>query len=69
MSTPGSKEADRYLTELHWFLWSPRVPQYFVVQPWIVGFNGELRLGFSTRGKVIFARLWIDEQMRGEYVK
>jgi peptide/nickel transport system substrate-binding protein len=63
-----AKEADMRLTELHWFLWSPRVPQYFVVQPWIVGFNGELRLGFHTRGKVIFARLWIDEQMRGEYV-
>ena len=63
-----SMEADRYLTELHWFLWSPRVPQYFVMQPWIVGYNGELRLGFMDRGPVIFARLWIDEQLRDEYV-
>ncbi|MDE0449639.1 MAG: ABC transporter substrate-binding protein [Spirochaetaceae bacterium] len=63
-----SMEADRYLTELHWFLWSPRVPQYFVMQPWIVGYNGELRLGFMDRGPVIFARLWIDDQLRDEYV-
>ena len=31
------------LTELHWYLWSPRtVPITWFMQPWIVGFNGEL---------------------------
>ncbi len=62
-----AKEADLRLTELHWYLWSPRVPQYFVMQPWIVGYNGELRLGFMDWGPVIFARLWIDEQLYDQY--
>ena len=63
-----SKEADMRLTELHWYLWSPRIPQYFVLQPWIVGYNGEIVLGFMDWGPVFFARLWIDEQLRDEYV-
>jgi peptide/nickel transport system substrate-binding protein len=63
-----SKEADMRLTELHWYLWSPRIPQHFVLQPWIVGYNGEIVLGFMDWGPVFFARLWIDEQLRDQYV-
>ncbi len=63
-----SKEADMYLTELHWYLWSPRTTHWVVHQPWIVGFNGELSLGFNDTGAVIYARLWIDEQLRDQYV-
>ena len=63
-----SKEADMRLTELHWYLWSPRTVHYLVHQPWIVGFNGELSLGANDVGPVIYARLWIDEQLRGQYV-
>jgi ABC-type transport system substrate-binding protein len=63
-----AKEADMRLTELHWYLWSPRTVHYLVHQPWIVGFNGELSLGFNDTGAVIYARLWIDEQLRDQYV-
>ena len=63
-----AKEADMYLTELHWYLWSPRTVHYLVHQPWIVGFNGELSLGANDVGPVIYARLWIDEQLRDQYV-
>ena len=64
-----AKEADMRLTELHWYLWSPRTVHYLVHQPWIVGFNGELSLGANDVGPVIYARLWIDEQLRDQYVQ
>ena len=57
------KEADRYLIENHLYLWGPLMPQVAVTQPWIVGYNGENRLG-DVDNYVIFARLWIDHQMK-----
>ena len=57
------READRYLIENHLYLWGPIMPQVAVTQPWIVGYNGENRLG-DVDNYVIFARLWIDHQMK-----
>ncbi len=57
------READRYLIENHLYLWGPIMPQVAVTQPWIVGYNGENRLG-DVDSYVIFARLWIDHQMK-----
>ncbi len=63
------KEADLYITANHWYMWSHRVPQIFVFQPWIVGHSGELALGTMERGPVMMARLWIDQELKDEYVK
>ena len=62
------KQADLYITANHWYMWSHRVPQIFVFQPWIVGHSGELALGTMERGPVMMARLWIDQEMKDEYV-
>ena len=59
------QEADRYLIENHLYLWGPIMPQVAVTQPWIVGYNGENRLG-DVDSYVIFARLWIDQAMKAE---
>jgi peptide/nickel transport system substrate-binding protein len=56
-------EADRYLIENHLYLWGPIMPQVAVTQPWIVGYNGENNLG-DVDSYTIFARLWIDHQMK-----
>ena len=62
------KEADLHLIANHWYGWSHRVPQIFVFQPWIVGHSGELQIGSMERGPVMMARLWIDQEMKDEYV-
>ena len=56
-------EADRYITEKHWNIWGPAVPETQVVQPWITGWNGEVRLGVS-QSHPILARLWIDSELK-----
>ena len=43
----------------------PIMPQVAVTQPWIVGYNGENRLG-DVDSYVIVARLWIDQAMKAE---
>ena len=63
------KEADLYITANHWYMWSHRVPQIFVFQPWIVGHSGELQIGSMERGPVMMARLWIDQELKDEYVR
>ena len=63
------KEADLHLIANHWYGWSHRLPQIFVFQPWIVGHSGELQLGSMERGPVMMARLWIDQELKDEYVK
>ena len=58
-------EIDRYLTEKHWHIWGARVPQMHVLQPWVIGFNGETDLGDMDRN-TITARLWIDSALKKE---
>ena len=53
-------EANMYITTNHWQLWGPRVPQYRVSQPWLIGYNGEV----PTQGLNILARLWIDSELK-----
>ena len=61
-------EINMYIIANHWFLWSHRVPQMFVYQPWIVGHSDETLLGVMERGPVQFARLWIDQELKDQYV-
>ena len=53
-------EANMYITTNHWQLWGPRVPQYRVSQPWLIGYNGEV----PVQGLNILARLWIDSELK-----
>ena len=57
-------EADKYTIEQHWYIAGPRVPQFNVSQPWIMGYNGEID-GNLDRIQ-IFARLWIDHELKKE---
>ena len=57
------RDADFYLIENHLFLWGPIASQSAVAQPWILGYNGETRIG-DVDSFVIFARLWIDQEMK-----
>ena len=57
------RDADFYLIENHLFLWGPIASQSVVTQPWILGYNGETRLG-DVDSYASFARLWIDQEMK-----
>ena len=57
------READDYVTENHWLIWGPQVPYIQVVQPWIIGWNGENTIG-EGRNIDVFARLWLDSELK-----
>ena len=56
-------EADLYMVEQHWYIWGPKVPQFDAMQPWVIGFNGEIFVGNSHAP---FERLWIDSALKRE---
>ena len=55
-------EAAMYLTEKHWHVWLGRAPKFAVAQPWVIGYNGEV----AQESGVIFARVWIDQDLKRE---
>ena len=57
------KEVDMYTMENHWWMWGPKAGKYRAIQPWVVGFNGEVQLGFMGR-LTILSRLWIDSELK-----
>ena len=52
-----SREASLYIAEQHWNIWGAMAPQFSVVQPWIVGYNGEATM-------TVDARIWIDSELK-----
>ena len=57
-----AREAMMYAAEEHWFIWGGRAPLFSAVQPWVIGYNGEVDLGNMMNE--IMARLWIDSEMK-----
>ena len=58
------READLRRTWLHPSIWFLKVPGYAVAQPWLVGYNGERDLGPMQRNGAMWARLWIDWELK-----
>ncbi len=56
---------DMYAIEKHWTVWGPIAPSFEATQPWLKGYNGEFRLGFTVKNW-LFARLWIDQDLKKE---
>ena len=56
-------ELNQYAIEKFWLIWGGAAPQYFAVQPWIIGFDGDTMLGAGQRNAV-FTRLWIDQDLK-----
>ena len=57
------KPIDMYIIEKHWYIWGSRVPRMNVLQPWVMGYNGELELGQVDR-QLIAARIWLDSELK-----
>jgi len=60
------KVADALVIADHQYVWYFKIPNYNVVNPWLVGYNGEYFLGFQQRYAQIFARTWIDSQLKAQ---
>ena len=56
-------ELNQYGIEQFWTIWGPMAPQYLVIQPWLIGFNGELTLG-NGQYNTVYTRLWIDQELK-----
>ena len=59
------KELNMYAIERHWAVFAGSViPWTSVTQPWVKGYNGELKLGGNQLEYTIAARLWIDQELK-----
>ena len=60
-------EVDKYAMSRHWLIWGPKSPVYYMAQPWVVGYNGEISSALASgEQQLIFARLWIDSALKKE---
>ena len=58
-----AKEANMYIIENQFRVWGPETPQFQATQPWIIGYNGEMRIGDSETQSFL-AYLWIDSALK-----
>ena len=58
-----AKEANMYIIENQLRVWGPETPQFQATQPWIIGYNGEMRIGDSETQSFL-AYLWIDSALK-----
>ena len=56
-------ELNQYGIEKFWTIWGGMAPEYMAIQPWVIGFDGELALG-NNQQQSLFARLWIDSELK-----
>ena len=59
------KAANMRIVEQHWIITGPIGSQFNVAQPWIKGYDGEIRIGegnFST----LLTRVWVDQDLKRE---
>ena len=61
---PLVKEADKYYVEQHWQIWGVKAPQFSLLQPWVKGHNHEIIIGRHSQYGVLFARIWIDQELK-----
>ena len=58
------RETQQYAIEKFWTIWGGMGPQFSAVQPWVKGFNGEIRMGNTGQDPRILTRLWIDQELK-----
>ena len=54
---------DMRFIEQVWMMWVAIAPEFNVHQPWVIGYNGETGFG-SQQYHNVFARLWIDSELK-----
>ena len=60
-----TRDAYMYAQERHWTIWGGESPVFRAHQPWVKGYSGETGLGWGFHDN-IFARVWIDSELKKE---
>ena len=58
------REMTREIVDKAPYLWLPTPYSYTAWWPWVKNYGGELRAG-SVRPGPIYARIWVDQEMKG----
>ena len=58
------KACDLHMINKHETIWGPKAPQFNAMQPWVIGYNGEREMSNQSNTAAIYARLWIDQEMK-----
>ena len=58
------KACDWHQILKHEHIWGPKIPQFYASHPWVIGFNAEGGLSVQSNNVAIFARLWIDQELK-----
>ena len=56
-------EMDQYALAQFWQIWGVMAPMFHVIQPWLIGYNGESLVG-NHNMVTVFTRLWIDQALK-----
>ena len=59
------KKANMRIAEQHWIITGPVGSQFNVAQPWVKGYNGEIRIG-EGNVSTLLTRVWIDQALKQE---
>ena len=59
------KAANMRIVEQHWIITGPIGAQFNVAQPWIKGYNGEIRIG-EGNVSTLLTRVWVDQELKRE---
>ena len=60
------KELDLELSRQQLYVWGMKAQHFNAVQPWLIGYNGEYHLGLQQRFSQLFARLWLDQELKAQ---
>ena len=58
------READMYYIEQQYEVWGPKPPIYNFAQPWLGGYNGEYSHLGGGQNWTMYARFWIDQELK-----
>ena len=60
------KELDLELSRQHLYVWGMKAQAFNAAQPWLIGYNGEYHLGLQQRFSQLFARFWLDRELKAQ---
>ena len=60
------KELDLELSRQQLYVWGMKAQAFNAVQPWLIGYNGEYHLGLQQRFSQLFARFWLDQELKAQ---
>lgn len=60
------KDLDIELSRQHLYVWGMKAQAFNAVQPWLIGYNGEYHLGLQQRFSQLFARFWLDQELKAQ---